>query len=547
LWLTYSRGAMIGLALALVFSAILLVYPLLHKRLLGDAGTAATAFVALCVVLGATLLAAQVSGAEESADTPEVAPPPPSTVMPIEEPKAPPVVPGDARIVEEGRTLGVAELTNLGSLKNRLSYWETGIHMAKANFLKGVGLGNFRTAYPKYQPVGGADVKMAHNDYLQTLCETGIFGLAALLAFWIYFALWGARRILGQKGPLERLLLAGLYCGILSFLAHSLVDFNFYNPSLAFFLYMVTGLFYVLASPEDARAQPKAAHQVLGVPFLIVAALVSGMALRTYLPDYIASGRKVVNVGDDKLMQAKLRVGEFFLRKVQTEAQNARHAMESIETLAHLIPLRSQFESFGQIWVPSATPGGRHKRLDPGAPVPPNAFFVVTDPGLARQVALQAIERWLEGLKMADSIFPYDPEMAAHFVGWYDLLLNCVQDPEKKREYTLAYLDWAEASVRRSPLRSWGHEWYAKGLWLRANMEREPTKEALLRKGLDEFRTAMELYPSSSTATWQYGDALSKFARYLERTGREEEAGKLQQESRKLFTKSEELAQKRRI
>ena len=205
------------------------------------------------------------------------------------------------------------------------------------------------------------------------------------------------------------------------------------------------------------------------------------------------------------------------------------------------MPNRQDLESFGQIWIPAKVEGGPNTRLQAGEPVPPNAFLAVTNPKQARQVAFKATDRWLQTLIAADRTFPHDPERTAHFMEWYDLLFRTATDPSKRREYALEYLEWAEAGLERSPLQPWFHEWYAAGLWRRANFETGDTKDASLRKGLDEFTRATQLYPSSYVAFWQLGDALQKFSKYLDDTGRKTEADKRRQEAQEAFKESERL------
>ncbi|MDQ1256197.1 MAG: O-antigen ligase protein [Candidatus Hydrogenedentes bacterium] len=537
LWLTYSRGAMLGLALASMVTLALLAWShVSHARAAKFAANAVSVLVVLVAVV-AGLSAGSFSyaqvGLPSSATRPDPAAQPvvavpevagaPATAPSPQPAEAAPAAQGDAQIAIGGRRLGVKDLTNTGSLEQRLSYWRTGWVIAKNHFWTGVGWGNFRTAYPKYQPLDAADVKMAHNDYLQTLCETGIFGLIAFLAFWTYFLVWGARRIVRETDLGERLVLAGLYAGVLAFLLHSVVDFNFYNPSLAFFLSLLTGCFYVYSAQDAPPPPKKLSHQFVALPFLIAAALVSGMALRVYLPEFILGGRQYINVGNDKVRMMKYRLGEFFLKEVGPRKPGDPPCHESVEAIVQLIPLRSQLESFGDIWVAASTPGGRNRRLAPGEPVPPNSFLVVTDPEMARKVALEAIERWIKQIEIADSIFPHHPEIAAHLVAWYDLLCSVTADPEKQREYIGEYVRWAKAGLDRSPEQSWYHEWYGKALWLRANIETGAEKDADLRKGLEEFRLSMLLYPSSSMALAQFADAQQKFGEYLVKTDRQEE------------------------
>jgi len=359
---------------------------------------------------------------------------------------------------------------------------------------------------------------------------------------------WGARQMTREPDGLRRWMLAGLYGGVVAFLVHSVVDFNFYNPSLAFYAYLLAGVFYVQSSPRPSSTEKKALHQIIAVPLLVSTALVSGMALRTYLPDYVLGEGRLLNVGDEKVRNAKSRMGEFFLREVRPDRPPQSPAIVTERAASQLIPMRSQRESFGQIWVPvpAAEKGGRNRRLGETEPIPPNAFFAVTNPRLAREVALAAIKGWIATVETADGIFPFSPEVAAHLVSWYDLLLQTVaDDPERQREYTLAYAKWTAAGVQRSPLESWYHEWYAKGLWLRANLESGAEKMDLLRKGLEEFRLATELYPSAPLAFGQYGDALAKFGNYLKTpaVNREAEGDEYLAKAQEVLNKGKELAE----
>lgn len=509
LWYTYSRGAMLGLAGACIGVGLLWFGGVLRAKLAGAAlKTAAIglALVAACVVTDAWVRGAWAQNPPANAPAASSAPAGAAASKPVKD-----------KVQQEGREFGVADLADTGSLRLRLSYWQTAWRMARAHWLTGVGLGNFRAAFPLYQLPGAAATKLAHNDYLQMWCETGIGGCFLFVAFWAYFAVWGARKLLDSAQAPKRWLLTGLYTGLVAFLLHSLVDFNFFNPSLAFYAFLLAGLFYYYASPAPADAVRRPGWQTLGIPMLLAAALASGMALRTYLPDYVLGEGKLFNVGDEKVRTAKFRAGAFFLKEVRANRPANDPAIEMVEALTPLIPQRSQLESFGQIWVPAGTAEQqKNQPLAANEAIPPNAFFAPTNPVLARETAIAAIQQWLRIVETADDIFPYSPEVAGQAVNWYGLLIEATgANPERKREFTLGYVKWAARGVERSPMEPWYHEWYAKGLWMQANLETGPSKMTLLRQGLGEFHRATELYPSAPLVFRQYADALTKFGNFL--------------------------------
>lgn len=141
-------------------------------------------------------------------------------------------------------------------------HWISGLHMLGDNPITGVGLDNFGIAYPHYQILGAGDVKPAHNDYLQMASETGIFGLLAFLAFWGYFIVHNGRSILREEDRATRWFRAGVFAGVVGFLLHSFVDFNFYNPDLATVAFIFRGHYVCITSGKWRR--PHVARQARG-------------------------------------------------------------------------------------------------------------------------------------------------------------------------------------------------------------------------------------------------------------------------------------------
>jgi O-antigen ligase len=132
----------------------------------------------------------------------------------------------------------------------------------------GTGLGTLQTVFPKYETLyDGKIVNHAHNDYLEALSDTGLFG--GLCCAWFLFVLVtrGIRNIRRPESPLGGVLnMAGLVaCG--GVLTHSFVDFNLHIPSnaLLFFLWAVLATARVASSSKrKVDTRPKVA--VLAIP-----------------------------------------------------------------------------------------------------------------------------------------------------------------------------------------------------------------------------------------------------------------------------------------
>jgi len=104
-----------------------------------------------------------------------------------------------------------------------------------AFFPLGAGLGSYAIAFQRFQtPALTGFVEYAHNDYLQLIFETGVFGVAilALLAAAAWLAarpLWREIRATGRLSPA-----VASFLGATAFAIHAAFDFPAHIPALAF-------------------------------------------------------------------------------------------------------------------------------------------------------------------------------------------------------------------------------------------------------------------------------------------------------------------------
>jgi O-Antigen ligase len=132
-------------------------------------------------------------------------------------------------------------LTAIGSVRAR--YWNEALEVFSEHPLLGAGADGYATARLRHRTVP-IDVHHAHGFVVQTMADLGLVGLAlalALLATWLAAAgrathpfnlrwrSWGWRPIAAPFTP-ERIGLLTMLCVVVTFGAHSLVDWTWYIP-----------------------------------------------------------------------------------------------------------------------------------------------------------------------------------------------------------------------------------------------------------------------------------------------------------------------------
>lgn len=209
LWLTYSRGALLGTGIGMLFFGCSYVWAKAKTRGLW---------------MPALILAAGILGL------------------------------GALLLLGQYKDWGA--LTRHHSIQWRWNVWQDCWVMIKDRPILGHGINTFMEVFQTYRRDPHTNPVYAHNCYLQLTAETGVAGLIGFLAIVgaLFQRVLGNMKIITVNNINFMILLSGLLSGILSFLIHSFFDTNFYSLQLSVYLWLMVGLLVSLnnisLSPE---------------------------------------------------------------------------------------------------------------------------------------------------------------------------------------------------------------------------------------------------------------------------------------------------------
>jgi hypothetical protein len=132
----------------------------------------------------------------------------------------------------------------------RLTTFERAIEIWQRSPITGVGLGNYGPAVaqdPLIVPEHGWDI--VNNQYLESLAETGIIGLALLLLLWGWTIVRSFVSFFTTRDPLIRAILGGLTAALVAML----VQYNFFSTLYIMHIWVAVGLLIALQNIAFAK------------------------------------------------------------------------------------------------------------------------------------------------------------------------------------------------------------------------------------------------------------------------------------------------------
>ncbi|WMX16939.1 O-antigen ligase family protein [Aureispira sp. CCB-E] len=125
------------------------------------------------------------------------------------------------------------------TIKERLLLWNNTVEMIKERPFRGVGLGNWKIHFPKYNIAGLRSeqgevfFQRPHNDYLWVASEMGILGLVAYLLILLsalYYATQVLKRTTEEEHSTTYAITIAMAAGLVAFMLFSLFDFPKERP-----------------------------------------------------------------------------------------------------------------------------------------------------------------------------------------------------------------------------------------------------------------------------------------------------------------------------
>jgi len=146
------------------------------------------------------------------------------------------------------------------TMGRRISMDRGAAHIFFDHPLKGCGLGTIVAVYPRYETdYDGLRVDHVHNDYLETLAETGLLGgVCGALFLWLLYR-EARKNLAAEQARFSLGLHVGAMMAVGGLLLHSLVDFNLQLPANA--LLFLLQAYVVTTPPLPSEAARSGARQ----------------------------------------------------------------------------------------------------------------------------------------------------------------------------------------------------------------------------------------------------------------------------------------------
>jgi len=161
------------------------------------------------------------------------------------------------------------------STSGRFEFWRVAWNLFLKNPIFGFGQGTFFEAYNISYTGNEWFSRFAHNHYLQTAAETGVFGIGLLAGFLLSSFLGIIKKFKDlKKVPY----LFGFVAAAIMFLAHIFVDISFNYPAVSLLFFSVMG---VVASHIKTDEGKKGISKYIIIMILVLSIISSIMILRS--------------------------------------------------------------------------------------------------------------------------------------------------------------------------------------------------------------------------------------------------------------------------
>jgi O-antigen ligase/tetratricopeptide (TPR) repeat protein len=168
------------------------------------------------------------------------------------------------------------------SSAQRVHVWKDSLAILRSSPLFGTGLGTFEQIFPRYRTVPGqARWEHAHNDYVEAAVEFGVAGIVLILAVAVSFFGKTYAMLRRRKSLSARLLGIGSVSGVIAIAVHSLTDFNLHvGANGLYFVFLMGFAVAVLhAKTEDEEGGTLLGVREVSVPQQLKMPLLTGVGV----------------------------------------------------------------------------------------------------------------------------------------------------------------------------------------------------------------------------------------------------------------------------
>lgn len=133
------------------------------------------------------------------------------------------------------RIFSIFAMRNDSSTSFRFNVYQSAFHMAKDNWLLGIGVGNqnFREIYGLYMKTG-FDALSSYSVFLEMAVESGIFALLAFLSFLGVFVYKSIKFIFNNNDLKSEIIVSIALISVVAIMVHGFVDTVFFRPQIQF-------------------------------------------------------------------------------------------------------------------------------------------------------------------------------------------------------------------------------------------------------------------------------------------------------------------------
>ena len=129
----------------------------------------------------------------------------------------------------------LGKIPHILSLRDRFFYWASSLEIFKQRPFLGFGPGSFGVQYARFKIPAAMETQHSHSIFFEILAEDGLLGIITFLWFWVLLL---QKSWKGATTGLQK----GIFWGIMALFLHSQIDFDWADPSLATYLFILPAL-----------------------------------------------------------------------------------------------------------------------------------------------------------------------------------------------------------------------------------------------------------------------------------------------------------------